>query len=745
MVWLGAFALIATTAFVLLMVVLDAQIRDQFDNKKWNIPAKVFARPLTLYSGKVLSPQQLLAELRWADYRQVYGAPQPGTFFRQGDTWRIHRRAFPFWDGAEPSREITLTLEQGQISALSQQQKPLAMVRLEPQYVGGIFPAHNEDRDLIELKDVPAELVAALIITEDKRFFQHSGISFRGIARAMFANAKAGRFVQGGSTLTQQLVKNFFLNQDRTLLRKIQEALMSLLLELHYDKEAILQAYLNEVYLGQSGRRGIHGFGLAARFYFGKHITQLDLAESVTLVGLVKGASFYNPKRHPKRAKKRRDLILTMMADERVISQDDALVAKRQPLRTASPQRAGQREYPAFLELARLQLQRDYSLADLQNNGLRIFTTLDPWVQHSAERSSSEHLAALEKHPKLPKDALETAVVVTSIEGGEIRALVGSKRPEFFGFNRALNAHRPIGSLAKPVVFLSALKSKLFHWGSLVDDGAVQVASKDGDVWQPKNYDLTSHGVVPMLDALVYSYNQATARVGMNVGLKSVVDTFRLLGYTGDLPAYPSLLLGATPMSPLEVAGWYQTLASGGFVTPLRTIEAVTTAEGNTLSSYALDGDVGVRKDMAEWLRYGLEEVVKRGTAKRLSQRFTEPLAGKTGTSDAQRDAWFAGFDGQHLGVVWVGRDDNQSFPFTGSSAALPVWEKTFARIGVTPLPKATTLVDVRIDEEGNIADSGCGRGRRYPFIKTELPSSITPCDDRQKPSRIKRLLDWIW
>ncbi len=339
----------------------------------------------------------------------------------------------------------------------------------------------------------------------------------RGIARAMLANMRAGGMVQGGSTLTQQLVKNFFLTSERTLSRKAQEALMSILLELHYDKEAILQAYLNEVYLGQAGRRAIHGFGLAARFYFGKSVRELTLAESATLVGLVKGASYYNPRRHPQRAKQRRDLILGLMAQHGIISEQQRIRAQGQALTTASPRRAGQREYPAFLELAKKQLQRDYRLADLQSEGLNIFTTLDPWIQHAVEQAADEELQRLERrHPK-HKDQLETAAVVTSVDGGEIRALLGSRKAEFFGFNRALNARRQMGSLVKPAVYLAALQSGRYHWATPISDRPVVVTGQGGQRWAPKNYDMQSHGDVTLEAALRRSLNQATARLGMNI------------------------------------------------------------------------------------------------------------------------------------------------------------------------------------------------------------------------------------
>lgn len=748
--WFWRLSAVFSVVLAAYLVYLDAQVRERFEGNKWDLPAKVYARPLTLYPGLALSPQQLKAELQWADYRSSADAAVAGSFARRGDDWLIYRRAFPFWDGAEPARQLRIELKQGRVARIWDAQGEQALVRLEPQYIGGIFPSHNEDRELVRLDNVPPELIAALIITEDQSFFDHWGISVRGIARAMLANMRAGGMVQGGSTLTQQLVKNFFLTSERTLSRKAQEALMSILLELHYDKEAILQAYLNEVYLGQAGRRAIHGFGLAARFYFGKSVRELTLAESATLVGLVKGASYYNPRRHPRRAKQRRDLILGLMAQHGIISEQQRIRAQGQALTTASPRRAGQREYPAFLELAKKQLQRDYRLADLQSEGLNIFTTLDPWIQHAVEQAADEELQRLERrHPK-HKDQLETAAVVTSVDGGEIRALLGSRKAEFFGFNRALNARRQMGSLVKPAVYLAALQSGRYHWATPISDRPVVVTGQGGQRWAPKNYDMQSHGDVTLEAALRRSLNQATARLGMNIGLETVVSTLRQLGLEGDIPPYPSILLGSIDTSPLEVAGFYQTIASQGFHMPLRTIEAVTTVDGHTLSSYAIEAEQRVDPALMQWLRYGLEQVVDSGTARALQQQFNVPLAAKTGTSDEQRDAWFAGFDNRHLGVFWVGRDDNQPMPVAGSSGALPLWRNAFARIGVEALPEPAALQWYPVLADGQLLPQGCRdrRASEYPFtaqaLKTWQPD-VAACQSEASPTEEKSWFDWLF
>ncbi len=746
--WLLWLLLLLMIAAVPLVIYLDNKVRTAFDGKKWAIPAKVYSRALNLYPQLKLTPAQLLDELQRTDYRRTQYANNAGEYSVHNGQIDIYRRAFQFWDTQETSRKLRVIFSGNKISHIYQANKEIALVRLEPQYIGGIFPAHNEDRELVELERIPPMLVAALVVTEDRQFFQHIGISLRGIARAMLANIKAGRFVQGGSTLTQQLVKNFFLTNERSLSRKATEAMMALLLEYHYSKEDILQAYMNEVYLGQAGRRAIHGFALAARFYFGKSITELNLSESATLVGLVKGASYYNPKKHPKRAKERRDLVLSMLQKQNIISQAQRIQAQKQPLYTASPKRAGQREYPAFLQLVRTQLQKEYRLEDLQQEGLTIFTTLDPALQKALETAASGRLSQLESWNTKLKNSLETAAIITSINGGEVRAMVGSRKPEFFGYNRVLQAKRSIGSLAKPIVYLTALQSGEYHWGSRISDEPIRLESPPGTIWQPKNYDRKSHGTVSLLEAMSRSYNQATTRLGVQVGVANVANNFMQLGVQQRIPEYPSILLGSLELTPFVVAGMYQTIASGGFLMPLRAIEAVLSNSGETLSSYAIESKQVLPPDMSAWLTYGMQEVVKTGTAKRLGQTFLNMnLAGKTGTSDEQRDAWFAGFDGRYLGVIWVGRDDNQPTPFTGSVAAMPIWLATLQKVGVSAIDPSPYLSAFAVSDNGEVLAEDCV-GEVFLFIRDRLKSatSCTPKkSNKSTKERKKSWLDWLF
>ena len=580
------FLLVGTLLFAGLVIYLDAWVTDKFEGKRWSLPAQVYARPLELYVGQRLPLADLRAELDMLGYRKRFQLAKPGQYVISGNGVDIYTRSFRFWDETSSAQHVRLHIEAGAVSALSVDgDASIALLSLEPMLVGGIYPAHNEDRLLIQLEDVPQFLVDALVTVEDNNFYSHHGVSPKSIVRAMWANIKAGRAVQGGSTLTQQLVKNFYLTSERSLVRKSTEALMSVLLDAHYDKDEILEAYLNEVYLGQAGRRAVHGFGLGSQYYFGRSISDLKLHQAALLVSLVKGPSYYNPRRHPQRALARRNLVLGMLADAGMVSESEANMAKAQPLDVAEKSSYSEAVYPAYIDLVKRQLQRDYRAEDLTSEGLRVFTSLDPMVQRAAEQSLISTAKRLKQQRGEQLNKLEGAMVVTSTDTGEVLALVGGKDAKYSGFNRALDAVRPVGSVLKPAVYLTALsKPNEYQLTTMIDDGPVSIELEDGSFWEPLNADKKSHGQVPLHMALAHSYNQATARLGMQLGMPEIMKTIRELGVQRNLPAYPSVMLGAVGLAPIEVAAMYQTIAAGGFDTPLRAIRAVSTAEGEPLN-----------------------------------------------------------------------------------------------------------------------------------------------------------------
>lgn len=726
---------------------LDFRIRNEFEGKRWAVPARVYARPLELYAGRPLSREQLLQELQLLGYTKTAGELLPGAYREQHGELTIATRSFIFWDGPEPERIVRLGFDQQTISQLRDEQavaRDVPLIRLDPYEIATILPAHNEDRILVQRAALPPVLVQMLLAIEDRRFYAHHGIDLRGLARAAWVNLQAMDIVQGGSTLTQQLVKNFFLTHKRIWARKLNEIVMAVLLDLHYSKDDILTAYCNEVFLAQDGRRAIHGFGLAARYYFGRDLNQLSMADMALLVGLVKGPSYYDPRRHPERALARRNQVLTLIAAAGVVPEHAAEQAQRSGL-GVTPRPQAVSRFPAYLDLVRRQLRRDYRDEDLRSAGLRVFTALDPLTQFATEEAVSRGLKAL-PGDVARRGELQAAAIVTHPSSGEVLAVVGDRDPYRAGFNRALLAERQVGSLIKPAVYLAALE-KGYTLLSAVEDEAISLLNERGEPWSPRNFDGTFHGTVPLYYALAHSYNAATVRLGMALGMEEVIDVVHRLGISRRLPAYPSTFLGAASLTPLEVTQMYQTLAGGGFVTPLRTIRAVVSAEGEPLQRYGVDVRQTVAPEPVYLLNTALQEVVRQGTARGLSTRLEAELAvaGKTGTTNDARDSWFAGFSGDRLAVVWLGRDDNGPAGLTGSSGAMQIFADIMRRSSTQPLLSGLPerVEWVWIDREGKQASEHCPDAIQLPFVRGTAPAEQSGCG-RRFSAPIERATDWF-
>lgn len=738
-------------------VYLDSQIRQLFEGARWSLPAKVYASPTQLFEGEQLSAKALVTRLERKGYRRSSHLNSSGTYRRRGGAVDVHTRAFMFWDGKQQARVLRVRFAGGRVSAIEplDDGPDIAIIRLDPLLIGSIYPAGpSEDRILVKLGEVPPLLPAGLIMVEDRNFLDHFGISIKGILRAAWVNLRAGEIVQGGSTITQQLVKNLYLSNQQTFVRKAKEALMAILLDAHYSKDAILETYINEVYLGQDGGRAIHGFGLASYFYFDKPVTELQPAEIALLIGMVKGPSYYNPHANPERALARRNLVLEIFAQSGLLTPEQLIRARSQPLSVSSGGSSTTTAYPAFIDLVRKQLHEQYPDEVLTTEGLRIFTTLDPEVQAVAQRVISQGLRDLEVSRGISDKSLQAATVVTSVEGGRVLAVVGGRNVDFAGFNRAIDINRPIGSLMKPVVYLTALAQPAkYNVLTPLDDTRLTVKMPNGDVWQPDNYSHTYHGTdVPLYRALSHSYNVATSRLAMQLGLPSVVSTLKALGYPGDPPPYPSLALGAVGMSPLNVAQIYNTIAAGGFYKPLRAIRAVTTRQGEPLNRYPLHLRQVFSEQAVYLLTWILQRVTHYGTAR--SAYYTIPdslvVAGKTGTTDGLRDSWFAGFSGNRVAVVWVGRDNDEPTPFTGAAGALQLWARIMRDIDARSLQSAPPrgiktiplVLEKAVEEEPE--DSGlfgfgpdCSQAVTVPFMAGYVPEGIAPCGATRKPERL--------
>jgi len=707
---------------------LDQRITQRFEGRIWQLPAHVYARPLELYVGKAISAEQILFELDYLNYQKVKQLPQQAAQYRHlKNTFEIKTRDFIFWDGEEKSHIIWVSIEDNRVSQLIDiySGNSVDLVRFDAGYLTGIFPAHAQDRVLLRFDDVPDMFIKMLLLIEDRRFFTHWGVDPLSIARALVVNIYSGQAVQGGSTLTQQLVKNLFLTQDKTLIRKINEAFMSFLLEIHYDKKLILETYLNEIYLGQDGRRSIHGFGLASEFYFGKSLKKLSIDEMAILIAMVKGASYYNPKRNPGHVLERRNVVLNTMQQNGLITARQAEKLSKKPVHTVKHARSGL--YPAFIDLVKIQLQQDYQPEDLRSDGLRVFTTLDPYIQFKTEQ------AVIKTLPKLSRDkTLQAAAVVVSPSNGDLLAVVGGRKPSYKGFNRALNAERQIGSLIKPVIYLTALQDpSRYTLATMLDDSEFIYKTPNQENWQPQNYDKKYHGEVTLYQALLKSYNVPAVRTGLDVGLDNVIKTLSALGYQKPVTAFPSLTLGAMNMSPLDVANIYQTFANNGFHSPLRSVHAVLDKERQPLERYSLEVDNQVKPEAMALVNSALIDVAKYGTAKRLAKQLPLQVAGKTGTSDDLRDSWFAGFSGDVMAVVWTGFDDNRPTTLTGSSGAMKIWKNLFSEVAYKSyqLPKMPGLEKHWVDaKNGLLSEKGCENAVELLFIEGTEPQQKSDC-----------------
>lgn len=715
---------------------LDYTVREQFEGKRWAIPAHVYASPVEIYAGSQINAQQLLVLLKKLHYRSDRKLSSQATYYEKAGTISLKTRKFVFWDKTQDVQYIRIQFSTHEVRSIIDVTtgNELAIVRLDPVQIGSFYPAHKEDRVLVKLDEVPKTLIQGLLATEDRDFYQHIGISFKGIARAVWVNLRAGRLVQGGSTISQQLVKNFYLSSERSLTRKINEAFMALILEARFSKNEILEAYLNEVYLGQDGAHAIHGFGLASEFYFSRPLNKLPLDKVAALIALVRGPSYYDLRKKAERALKRRNLVLDEMLAHGDLSKKQVQQAKRQPINVVAYAHRPANRYPAFIDLVKRQLTQEYNEQDLTSEGLSIFTTLDTKVQDALDASIKQKLVQLEKHKKVSQ--LETAAIVTRRDTGEIVALAGGRDSQGAGFNRALNAVRPIGSLIKPIVYLTALEyPEKYTLITPVSDTKIKVKAEKGKIWEPKNYDHKEHGDVPLHKALTHSYNLATVRIGMDIGVGRIAKTLRETGVTRPVNLFPSMLLGSLALTPFEVTQMYQTLAGDGFVMPLRSINAVLAQDGQLLQRYPY----ALRQELDPAATYltntVLQEVMREGTGRSAYKTLSGDLvlAGKTGTTNDLKDSWFAGYSGEYLAVFWIGRDDNKPTGVTGASGSLKLWTALMQQVANQSviLSRPDSVISVWIDKNNGLkANELCEDIVAYPFVRGSEPEINSECVD---------------
>lgn len=738
---------------------LDRRVRVRFSGKLFSVPSRVYASSTVIYPGLNLERSGLWAHLDQLSYREA--APQKplqqGQYTWSGSSLLLHRRAFQHPNRPEPAKEVVVRVSGDRVERIIDQGtgREVGAFVLEPVPIGTFYGPDRERREIVKISEVPNHLIDAIFAVEDQRFMEHRGVDLRRILGALIVNVRAGAIRQGGSTLTQQLVKNFFLTPERTLKRKIQEALMALIVESRYDKTAILECYLNEIYLGQRGGAAVHGVGEAAFNYFGKPVQDLSLAESALIAAIIQSPNGLSPRRQPAKARSRRDLVLELMYRQGRIDAGKLHVARLDEIDLA-PLGRDLREARYFFDMLRRQLPDFYAPEILTSEGLRIYSSLDLRLQRIAAKVLDVGLTRLEEDfPKLLKRGdkrIEGCLVVLRPQTGEVLALVGGRSYAASQFDRCSQAKRPSGSVFKPFVYLAALEPRNgapeITLASRLDDSPFQIRS-GRELWKPANYDHEFHGDVGVRNALERSFNVAAARLGSEIGIGKVAEMAHRLGIGGQLPAFPSLAIGAADLSPIELVRAYATIANGGVRPEVRSFEDIVDTHGVTLSRQKVKFQRVLDAGTAFLGTSLLQGVVDRGTARGLRRLGLEgPIAAKTGTSDEERDAWFAGFTPELAIVVWVGFDEPQSIGLPASVVALPIWadfvkEVTGGKVRGAFKPP-DQVVRVSIDPvTGDRSVAGCPRSQdEYFLLGTEPEGVCGDWTDQRKPEESPRLLE---
>ncbi|WP_141729314.1 penicillin-binding protein 1B [Glaciecola punicea] len=734
----GKLILLSAAVVVAYLVYLDAQIKPRFEGNKWQVPAQIYARPLTMDVKQEITMQEVVDELSFLGYRKKSTISELGEYSQSSNSLVIYRREFNYPDTLYPAQRMQISWEGPRISRIEilDNGNFLSRTSLEPWLVSRLVSGLDEDRMLMADADIPYLLKAGLVVVEDRNFYTHHGVAPLSILRALMANISAGRTVQGGSTLTQQLVKNLFLTREQSYLRKLKEAAMALVIDARYSKNEILNAYINEVFLGQNGAVAVHGFGLGSHYFFNKPLNELAIEEIATLVGLVKGPSYFDPKRHIERTTKRRDLVLRLLLEASEITPQEYETAVSRPLVTNDSPSLASGKHPAFMDKVRAELSEVVQTKESRMSGVKVFTTLDINAQRRAENAVTQVVSAKSKTYKQPN--LEAALVMSDIKTGGIRAIVGGKNTAFAGFNRALRAQRAIGSLIKPVTFLSALEDpSQFTLATLLDDKPITFDDADGKKWAPQNADKEFRGQVLLVDALIKSYNVPSVNLAAAIGFDEVVRSLNRLGANTQTRALPSVALGAVELSPLQVNQVYQTISNNGVFKPLYSLYAVTTHKDQLLWKRTNREQIRANEDATYLVNYALHKVTTHGTARRIKAEFPNiNMAGKTGTTDDYRDSWFSGFDRNLVTTVWLGNDNNTPINMSGATGALPIFialqKQQSPKTLVRRFPRSLTIAHFN-QVTGEQTLPGCPDVISVPAIKSAL-GEPSGCLSQPKP-----------
>jgi penicillin-binding protein 1B len=704
----------------------------------WEVPSVLYGRPTRIRPGDSLDNLRLAERLKRISYRKVTGAPRgEGTWSEEGDKILVHVREFRHGEIEETGFTAEIGVSEGRVATLSTAAgAPLEELLLEPEEVGRIFGPGGESRRMVPLSAMPKRLQEAVLAAEDARFHSHIGIDIPGIARAAIANLRRLRFAQGGSTITQQLAKNFFLTPEKSLWRKLREAELALVMETRFTKKQILEAYLNKIYFGQEGARGVYGVEEAARFYFSRSVGELSLEEAALLAGIIRSPSRYSPMRQPKAARERRDWVLSRMAQLGMIDRREYEKAAGSPVRT-NPRRMPVRGGEYFADYVQRFSEDRLGDVKLYRSGFRVYTSLDPFHQAAAEAAVARGLSDMERAGRKTGEPLQAALVAVDPSTGELTAMVGGRGYGETQFNRAVDARRQPGSAFKPFVLLAAMQQAAEGKGSVtlataVSGEPVSFSTPQGE-WTPANFEGKQYGTITVRRMIEESVNTATVRLASQIGLTQVVSAARDAGIESPLSPVPSLALGSFEVTPVELAYAYATLASGGIRYDPFPLDAIVDSKGETIFQGKPEARNAIDPRAAYLVSHALEGVFERGTANTAREAgILFPVSGKTGTTDDYRDSWFAGYTPELVCVVWVGTDSGRDTGLSGAAGALRIWthfmKALYPAAGppafAVPLGVTTAVID---PSSGYLATSACPEQFAESFIDGTEPGDTCP------------------
>jgi penicillin-binding protein 1B len=735
--WLSRLVLLLLVAAVAALAWLAWpfwQASDQFAALPVKQPSRLYGERTTLVAGRSGKVGHLVEELEAMGYRRV-GQPDParGQYFLAPGRLTVHLRSFPTPWGWNSGGLVRTRWSGERLTQLTWRGEEVERIALEPPLLFSYYGPDRQERRPVTLQELPETLVQAVLAAEDDRFFQHQGLSFRGIARAAWANLRQGGIEQGGSTLTQQLAKNLFLSHERTLIRKLREVGLAVMIDWRYEKEEILSAYLNEIYWGSSNGVSLMGVGAAAWAYFGKEASQLDLCESAVLAGMISSPGGYSPVTKPERSQVRRDWVLDRMQTLHWLGPEEAAKAKADALCVA-PAPVNLQVAPYFGDRVTQEAAARFGIGDLDDAGYVLLSTISLRDQLAAEASVAWGLNLLEKGWE--KDAkaagpLQAGLVSIDPGTGAIRSYIGGRDYRQSQFDRVAQAHRQAGSAFKPVVYATAFEARRAAPSTMLEDAPLSVTLA-GQTWSPENSDDQFRGWVSARTALEKSLNVPTARVALDVGLEKIVEQARAMGIESDLQPYPALALGAFEVTPLELASAYSVLAAEGVRRQAFGLRGVLDPMGQPIEGRELLAPERVLSAQTSYLVTSLlQGVLDRGTAASVRQQgLADPLAGKTGTTNDRRDSWFAGYSPERVSLVWVGYDDNSATRLSGSRAALPIWANFTWKVrpagGYTVFVQPAGVTSAVIDPQtGLLATDNCPEVLTEVFIEGTVPVAI--------------------